>query len=174
MKRVLGNIVFVIYAIIAIFVTVCLLSYNDYKITEFGQYSLLKIDSNQLEPNYQKGDLVIVNKRDSIEEGDEIFFYNTYTPSLEVTLAEVTNVEKVTASEYTYTLDGGVSISSEYVLGPADTATRIAVMGTVLGILESKWGFLFMIVFPSLIAFLYEIYIVVQDIRSIKKAEETN
>lgn len=174
MKRVLGNIVFVIYAIIAIFVTVCLLSYNDYKITEFGQYSLLKIDSNQLEPNYQKGDLVIVNKKDSIEEGDEIFFYNTYTPSLEVTLAEVTNVEKVTASEYTYTLDGGVSISSEYVLGPADTATRIAVMGTVLGILESKWGFLFMIVFPSLIAFLYEIYIVVQDIRSIKKAEETN
>ena len=36
MKRVIGNIIFVIYAIIAIFVTVCLLSFNQYKVSEFG------------------------------------------------------------------------------------------------------------------------------------------
>lgn len=174
MKRFLGNVFFVIYAIIAIFVTICLLSYNEYKISELGQYSLLIIDSNQLEPDYKKGDLLIVNKKDTIEEGDKIFFYNTYSSSMEVTLAEVTNAETVNNVDYVYTLNDQQSISDEYALGPANTATRIPVAGAILGILESKWGFLFLIVFPSLVAFLYEIYIVVQEIREIKKTEEAN
>ncbi len=174
MKRVLGNVIFIIYAIIAVFVTICLLSYNEHKISEFGQYSLLIIDSNQLEPNFNEGDLVIVNKKDSIKEGDKIFFYNTYSSSLEVTLAEVTSIERVSNTEYTYTLNGEISISSEYILGPANTSTRIAVVGTILSILESKWGFLFLIVFPSLIAFLYEIYIVVIEVKKLKQVEDAN
>ena len=93
MKRVLGNIVFVIYAAIAVFVTICLLSFNDYKVSEFGDTSLLIIDSNQVEPYFEKGDLAIINKNDSIEEGDAIFFYNTYSPDMQITIAEVTEIE---------------------------------------------------------------------------------
>ena len=93
MKRVIGNIIFVIYAIIAVFVTVCLLSYNDYKISEFGSNSLIIIDSNSLEPNFYSGDLVIVNGRDKIEEGDNIFFYNLDGNNVEVTYGEVTSIE---------------------------------------------------------------------------------
>ena len=47
------------------------------------------------------------------------------------------------------------------------------IVGAVLGALESQWGFLFLIVFPSLVAFLYEAYIVVQEVREIKKLEKT-
>ena len=42
-------------------------------------------------------------------------------------------------------------------------------VGTILGILESKWGFLFLIVFPSLLAFIYEIGVVVSDIKNNKE-----
>jgi len=35
MKKGIRNVVIVLYAIIAIFVTICLLSYNDYNVTEF-------------------------------------------------------------------------------------------------------------------------------------------
>ena len=42
-------------------------------------------------------------------------------------------------------------------------------MGTVLNVLESKWGFLFLIVFPSLLAFLYEITVVFSEIKNAKK-----
>lgn len=173
MKKILKNLVFIIYVMIAVFVTICLLSYNDYKISEIGQTSLLIIDSNQLEPNYQRGDLVLINKKDSIKKGDQIFFYNTYSRSLEVTLATVTDIEQIGSTNATYTLEGGIMISNEYVLGPANTTTRIPVMGSVLNVLESKWGFLFLIVFPSLVAFLYEIYIVVLEIKEMKQIEET-
>lgn len=171
MKKIIGNIVFVIYAVIAIFVTICLLSFNNYKISEFGQYSLLIIDSNQLEPEYNRGELVFVNKKDVIKEGDKIFFYNTYSPDIEVSLAEVTDIDQSKPTEKIYELNGEIKISDQYVIGPTNTTTSIPVVGTILGILESKWGFLFLIVFPSLVAFLYELYIVGMEIKNYKKTE---
>ena len=48
MKKILSNILFVIYVVIAVFVTVCLLSYNDFKVTEFGDYSLVIITDDEM------------------------------------------------------------------------------------------------------------------------------
>ncbi len=72
MKRIIGNVVFAIYAIIAVLVTICLLSYNDYKVSEFGNSTLIIIDSNEVEPYFKKGDIAILNKKDKIETGDKI------------------------------------------------------------------------------------------------------
>ena len=176
MKKVLGNLIFIIYAIIAVFITICLLSYNEFKVTEFGDSSLVIIDNNELEPNYNKGDLVIVNKETRIRENDSIFFYNTSADKVEITVANVINVEKVSNLEYTYTLEGDQAISSEYVIGNTEGVTIIPNLGTVLGILESKWGFLILIVFPSLLAFIYEITVVFTEIREgrTKEKEDAN
>ena len=111
MKKIIGNIIFIIYAIIAVFVTICLLSYNEFKVTEFGETSLVLIDNEELQPNYNKGDLVIVNRDTRIRENDSIFFYNTSADKVEITVANVTNVEKVSNFEYTYTLEGNMIIS---------------------------------------------------------------
>lgn len=172
MKRTIVNIIFIIYAIIAVFVTICLLSFNEYKVSEFGNTSLVIVDNEELEPTYNKGDLVIVDKSKRIREGDTIFFYNSSADAVEVTLANVQRIEKVNDFEYTYTIDGDRSISSEYVLGNAEDVTKISTIGTVLGVLESKWGFLILIVFPSLFAFIYEITVVFTEIREGKKAED--
>ena len=59
MKKAISNIIFTLYIIIAVFVTVCLLSYNDYKVTVFGDKSLIIISDNKMEPTFHKGDLVI-------------------------------------------------------------------------------------------------------------------
>ena len=168
MKRVIGNIIFVIYAIIAVFVTVCLLSYNDYKISEFGSNSLIIIDNNSLEPNFYSGDLVIVNGRDKIKEGDDIFFYNIEENNVEVTYGKVTNIGESMLNGTTYTINNQLTIEDDIVVGSAESAKRISGVGSVLSILESKWGFLFLIVFPSLIAFVYEIYIVVMEVKESK------
>ena len=172
MKKTIGNLIFIIYAIIAVFVTICLLSFNEYKVSEFGDTSLVIIDNEELEPTFNKGDLVIVDKSKRIREGDTIFFYNSSADVVEVTLATVQNIEKVNDSEYTYAIDGDRSISSEYVLGNAGDVTKISTVGTVLGVLESKWGFLILIVFPSLLAFIYEITVVFTEIREGKEAED--
>lgn len=168
MKKILSNILFIVYVVIAVLVTVCLLSYNDFKVTEFGDYSLVIITDDEMEPNYKKGDLVIINKQDDIITGRKAFFYNTYDRKIEIKLGTIVGAEKVTSTETTYTLEGDRKISGEYVLGPSETAQVISGVGTVLGVLESKWGFLFIIVLPALLAFIYQISVVVSDIRGSK------
>ena len=166
MKKTVSNILFIVYVAIAIFVTVCLLSYNDFKVTEFGDYSLVIISDDGLEPNYKKGDLVIVNKKSPIITGRKAFFYNTYDRQIEIKLGTIEAAEKVTATETTYTLEGDRTISGQYILGPSDTAEVIPTVGGILEVLESKWGFLFIIVLPSLLAFIYQISVVVSELRS--------
>lgn len=183
MKKTIYNILFAIYIVIAGFVTICLLSYNEFKVTEFGNYSLVIINDDALEPEYTEGALVIVKKSNNVKMEDKVFFYNTFERDIEVKLATVKAVEPVTSSENTYTLEGGHRISSEYVLGPAAKATVVPVLGTILAILASKWGFLFIIVLPALIAFIYQITVVFAQIKegkqeikeeAKKEKEETN
>lgn len=172
MKKAIYNIIFGVYAIIAVFTTICLLSYNEFKVTEFGDNALVIINNDDLAPEFEKGDLVIVNKADrkKIKTGDEIFFYTTYEKQAVVNLANVTNREVLTSTETTYTVEGDYVLSTASVIGPASTAKRIAKVGTVLGILESKWGFLFLIVLPSLVAFIYEMGVVFSEIKESKKS----
>ena len=66
MKKTITNVIFIIYVVIAVFVTICLLSYNQFKVTEFGNYSLVIVTDNEMIPDYNKGDLLILDKSVSI------------------------------------------------------------------------------------------------------------
>lgn len=165
MKKAISNILFILYAVIAIFVTVCLLSYNDYKVSVFGTKSLVLVTDDSLEPRFKKGDLVIVDKKANVINGRKAFFYDKGELKIDIKLGTVEAIEKVTSTESTYTFEGSLRKSGEYVLGPADGAEVIPTVGGILAILESKWGFLFLIVMPSLLAFIYQISVVVSEIR---------
>lgn len=169
MKKTILNTIFVVYVIIAVFVTICLLSYNQFKVTEFGNDSLVIVDDNELAPDFNKGDLVIVDKSIDVLPGDKAFFYDTYDRQIEIMLGEVVDLEKVTETETTYTFEGERKISSEYVIGGEKGISVIPGVGAVLGVLESKWGFLFLIVLPALLAFFYQITVVISDIRNSKE-----
>ena len=174
MKKKFLNFIFTIYIIVAFFATICLLSYNSYKVTEFGNKSLVIISDNELLPELKKGDLVIVDKNELILTGHKAFFYQTYNRNIEISLGNVQKIEKVNSTETTYTFDGDKSVSSEYVLGPLEGSSVIPMAGTVLSILESKWGFLFLIVFPVLLLFINQITKVFADIRESSKEEKEN
>jgi len=172
MIKLIKNLLIIVYAAIAIGVTVCLLSYNDYNISEFGSYSLLIMDNKDLEPDFLKGDLLIVSKEDKPKAGDKAFFYNTYTQELKVSCTTIQKVEQISETETTYTLEGGNLLSSEYMIGSAETATQFSKVGTILSIIESRWGFLLLIVLPSLMAFLYEVIEVVKELKSGGESED--
>ena len=93
---------------------------------------------------------------------------------VEVNFGKIIDQEKITATETTYTLDGGYKISGEYLIGPEQPATVVKGVGTVLSILQSKWGFLFLIVLPALIAFLYQIGVVVSELRGTNGGKDKN
>lgn len=174
MKKTILNIIFVIYVVVAVFVTICLLSYNQFKVTEFGDTSLVIVTDNEMIPDYNKGDLIIIDKSQQVLTGDKAFFYDTYNRQIEVRLGEVTDLEKVTETESTYTFEGDHKVSSEYVLGGENGVSVIPIVGTVLSVLESKWGFLFIIVLPALLLFFHQISVVVSDIRNSKDDKEEN
>lgn len=159
-----------VYAIIAIILTICLLKYNDYNITEFKDKSLIIVNDDELKPNYNKGDLVVVykNKSNEISIGDKIFFYDTYKNQVSVNLGSVIEKQTITKDETTFIMDGEYSLSSEYLIGAAKTSKVYPKMGSLLGFLESRYGFLFIIIFPILVLFIYEIYAVIKEIKSPK------
>ena len=168
--KVIGIIFTSIYAVVAITLTVFLLNYNKYNITEINNKSLIIVRDEELKPDFQKGDLVIVNRdanRD-IKVGDKIFFYDNYKEIISVNFAPGLEQEKITNNETTFIVDGDYAVSSEYVIGTARTSKSYSKLGTILSVLESRFGFLFMIIFPILILFVYEIYVVIKELKDSK------
>ena len=162
MKRTLGNLVVIVYVIVAITVTLCLLNYNEYNVTVFGNSTLILITDDSLSPDYVEGDLVIAKKEklDEIAEGDKIFFYNEN----DIKLGEVKQINKYEGMSSTFILDGNHQIVEDEVIGSEESVKVYHNLGKILSILESKWGFLFLIIFPSVLAFLHEIFQVVVEL----------
>lgn len=165
--KILMYVVLIPYLLMVVFLTVCLLNYNDYNITVLGKKTLLIIRDKDLEPRYKKGDLIIVNKNkfSDVKKGDNIFFYDNYRKEVVVNVGKVIDVEKVNEDETAFTVEGDHTISSDYFIGKASTSKRIEDLGNVLNVLESRWGYLFIVVFPILLIFLYEIYRFIIEIK---------
>lgn len=156
MKKLLGNIIVIIYVVVAIFTTICLLTFNEYKVSEFGDKTLVIINKDEEGTNYKKGDLVIVGKEgyEKADKGDIIFFYDNDG----IKIAEVQQKNDFGDAGVTFTIEGNYQVVKSDMIGASNNVKVISKAGTVLSVLESKWGFLFLIVFPSLLAFLHEIY----------------
>ena len=162
MKRTLVNLVVIIYVVVAITVTLCLLNYNEYNVTVFGNNSLILITDDSLTPDYVEGDLVIAKKEklNEIKEGDKIFFYNEN----DIKLGEVKQVNTYEGMSSTFILEGNHQIVEDDVIGSESSVKVYHNLGKILSILESRWGFLFLIIFPSVLAFLHEIFQVIVEL----------
>ena len=73
--------------------------------------------------------------------------------------------EKINEKEVTYSLRDNTLVSSEYVLSSEKEASTSSFFGKVLYILQSKWGFLLIVVFPLFLAFIYEIYAIYKEFK---------
>lgn len=167
MKKVITNTFIIIYFIIAILVTICLLAYNEFKVTQLGDYTLISVTDEELEGIANKGDLIIAKQTSAkhIEVDDNIMFFMRTKEETFITAAKVTDKQQNGIRNYTYLVEGEYRLSDRYIIGKADECTKIPYLGTVLNILESKYIFLFLVVFPSFILFLYEGYKVIMEIK---------
>ena len=145
MKKIVFNIFIGVYLITTILITYVLLSYNKYNIAEFNNSYLFADKSN----------LMIVNKDDNIKNGDDYYGNNG-----KIKIGKVNSI-----SDDVYTLDNEYALDKDSVLGNKNKAKSYAILGSIYSILTSKWGYLFIIIFPMLIAFVYEIYEIVKEIK---------
>lgn len=164
----IGGILVTIYLIIVIILTVLMLNLNDYNVTVLGNKSFILMMDEKLE-GYKKGDLLVVEKKsnDEINIGDMVFFYETDTVKKEVNinLGRIINKRKITDEETTFTMEGNVEFSSEYVIGTTNTTKAYSGIGGVISVLESRWVFLLLVVLPILFIFLYEIYAIALEVK---------
>lgn len=175
--KIFANILIVAYAIIAIVVTILLLSYNEYHCSVIGGYTFILVTDDELEDDgYPEGSLVLVKetKAKNINEGDYVFLYRYITTTqFEIKYAQVLAKDS-SGGEYKtqYILEGNTIVDHEDIIGSTKDIKVIPNLGTILSILESRYGYLFLIVVVSFIAFLYEIYELIMEIKYGEREEE--
>lgn len=166
MGKVLLSVLGVVYLGVIIFATVCLLFYNQYKVTQINDKTFILIDAKS--DKYTDGDLVIFTKNpnNEIKKGDEIFFYEVSQGKVSVNTGVVSNSEFIDEDETTFTINDNHKISSESVIGKTLTANVYPKVGKILYVIESRFGFLLFVILPALLFFFYEIYRLVMEIKT--------
>lgn len=159
-----------IFFAFAITLTILLLNYNKYGLTQFGNTTFVNISDDITSDTVKKGDLVLVKSRklDTLELGSEIFVYRVVNSNK--VIVEVGKIGEIYLEEDAIAFENGDIFSREFIIGTTDKIYNN--VGTFLSIVESKWGFLFLVLVPCLLIFIYEIYALIIEIKY--GAEEEN
>lgn len=162
-KRIVIGVVGTAYFIFALIMTILLLNFNDYGVTQFGDTSLVIIKDEITSEVYNKGDLVIVKsqKIDKYEVGDEVFTYRI--DSKGIPSIQLGKVGEVYVEDEAISYENGETYSMEFVAGTGTDS--YANIGTALSIIESQWGFLFIVLVPCFLIFIYEVYSLIVEIK---------
>ena len=162
-KNIIIGIIGIIFFAFALTMTILLLNYNEFGVTQFGNNSLIIINDDLATEKYKKGDLVIVEKGkiETIAVGDEIFTYRV--DSVGVPHIQIGKVGNIYEEEKTITFENGENYGIDFIAGKA-TETHEK-LGTFLSIIESKWGFLFIVLVPCFLIFIYQLYSLIIEIK---------
>ena len=162
-KKFLIGLVGTVYFIFALIMTILLLNFNDYGVTQFGTKSLVIIRDEIATEQYKKGDLVIVESKkiDKIEVGEEIFTYRI--DSKGIPSIQVGTVGDVYVEDEAISFENGETYSIEFIGGKAIESHEN--VGKFLSLIESQWGFLFLVLVPIFLIFIYEVYALIIEIK---------
>ena len=163
MKKVLRGLWSVCEVIIifyVIVVTAFILCKNKYGYTQIGDYTfdnVSLIDARNIE-DADKGDLLVVRNSNNVHVGDRIYYYAAYNESYIVRSDYVVSMESDDFSAlYTIQRNGeNTVVPSSRLLGKYSTVYKK--VGGILEVLESRIGFLFLVLLPIMIVFIYQVY----------------
>lgn len=161
------------WVILAIFATVCLLSYNDYQISTFGKYSLIIINNKELREFYEEDSLVIVKKdnEENYKVGDKILFYSGNPEVINfINMGEITDIQTASGAQSSY-LIGDHKVSYDDLIGKVNGSIVYKKVGLVLSVIESRWGFMFFVILPTIFLAVYEVYSIVNEVKNNSKID---
>lgn len=162
-KRIVFTLIAVVYFSFALCMTILLLNYNKYGVTQFGEITLVKLTEKVSFEGYKKGDLVIV-EADEISEykkGDTVFTY--YVDKDRKPHIKIGVVGEVYPDDEAITFENGNSYSREFIAGKPTKVYND--LGGYLSVVESRWGFLFIVLVPCFLIFIYEVYALIVEIK---------
>lgn len=150
----------ILIIIYVIFITSCILCRNKFGYTQFGDMTFITVNDNNAKfiQNSESGDLLIVKSQQTgLNAGDLIYYYVTVDEKYVVRTGVI---ESKTEDDYSalYVLndEDKTSIASNRVIGKYVSFHKDK--GKILDVLESRIGFLFLVLLPILLVFIYQIY----------------
>ena len=130
----------------------------------FG-YTPLVVESNSMSPTFKKDDLIFVKKYDTskLEEGDIICFHTIINNEYALNTHRIQSIaESGEARSYTTIGDNNNGVADQHIISDGDIVGKyvghISGAGRLMNFLSSSTGFLFVIVLPILIFFIYQVY----------------
>ena len=144
-----------------------------FDISEIGKYSIFIIDNDRLEPTFMENDLVIAKKvsETKYKVGDYAFFYvSNPIEEIFINYGQITKTVNMEHAEDSYYF-GNDPVSYKNMIGLANECIVYHKWGLVLSIFESRWGFIFLVIFPTLFALVYEVYSIIEEARKEAKEE---
>lgn len=162
-KRIIYGIIIFLYFSFALSMTILLLNYNDYGVTQFGENSLIILTEKVNSKEYKKGDLVIVEQAEleEVKVGETVFTYRA--DSKGNVHIDFGKVGKIFKDERAIALENGSNYSEEFIAGkPTKVYENV---GLYLSIIESQWGFLFIVLVPCFLLFIYQVYALIVEIK---------
>lgn len=160
MLKWLWEFVEVLIIIYVIFITSCILCRNKFGYTQFSDMTFITVnDSNtKFIQGSKPGDLLIVRgQQTGLDKGDLIYYYITVDEKYVVRTGVIgSKTEDDYSALYVLNDDNKTSIASNRVIGKY-VSTHPG-KGKILEVLESRFGFLFLVLLPILIVFIYQVY----------------
>ena len=162
-KKILLVALGVAYFTFALIMTLLLLNFNDYGVTQFGDTSLVILSERVSSDEFKKGDLVIVENVDvrDLKVGETIFTYSIDGKG--VAHIEIGKVGEIYPDERAVSFENGDTFSQEFVAGV--NVKTYHNLGLFLSIIESQWGFLFLVLVPCFLLFIYQVYALIVEIK---------
>ena len=147
--RGLWGLVQIIIIVYVICITACLLCKNKYGFTQIGDMTLITINKELQTylPETKKGDLLLVKETNlDMKVGDKIYYYSTANNEYVIKTAHIKEIVTSDGNVSLYKLDDlkGSTIATNRVLGKYSTVYEN--IGSILDILESKIGFLLLVI----------------------------
>ncbi|MBQ9018990.1 MAG: hypothetical protein IJ097_01595 [Bacilli bacterium] len=144
MKKVI-NIVWNILQVIIVIYVILIVSFmffsNKYGYSEIGKY-VLDADNNYL---------LIIKKSKDIKIGDYIYYYSVVDEKYKIVSDNVTTID-----DKLYNTNNNKNINKTMIIGKA--TKKIGGIGFILNKMDDKFSFLFFVLIPIFIVFVYQVY----------------
>lgn len=162
---ILLDVAFVVVIIVAGVVTVLSLNTKE-DVADIGGYIPFSIQTPSMEKTIMQGDLIITKEYngEELKVGDVISFYSIEQEKKIVKTHRITEIQK-DGNYLEYVTKGDNNQAADSVkLAPGDIisvyeGSRVPMVGYAMDFFRSKYGFLFGIILPIFVFFIYQLYV---------------
>ena len=180
MKKVLtiavSILLWIIILLAALFAFTTLATRDNKNVANIAGYTPMTVMTDSMAPAFVAGDLIFIKKTDpkQLAVGDVVCFHTIIENQYALNTHRISGIEDVNGV-ISYTTKGDNNeIPDPRIISEGDIVGKyvgkLSKMGKVMDFLSSSVGFLFIIVLPMLLFFIYQLYHLITVIMEMKKA----